>query len=107
MITAGAMEERVTVLVPTTTRGAMNEQVTTYEAAKEVWARVVYKKGDSALTLGEGWMTGSISVEMRWNTLVTDRCRLRWDGKTYQIDSINRRRKEGRVDIVASVTDKG
>ena len=40
------------------------------------------------------------------NSIIHDRCRLRWDDKTYAIDSLNRSRRDGSITIVASVLDE-
>ncbi len=55
----------------------------------------------------EVWMSGSISVMMRNNPLVNDRCRLEWDGKIYAIESFNRSKVDGSISIVCNVIDEG
>ncbi len=107
MLTAGKLTERVTILTPKTERGEFGEQVTSWTEAKTVWANVVYQRGVYALTAGEGWLTGSVTVTMRDNRTVTERCRLVWDGKTYLIESLNRSKPDGSLTIVATKVDEG
>lgn len=107
MISAGKLSERVTVLAPFTKQGQFGEQVTTWEAVKTVWANVVFQRGVHALTAGESWLTGSISVTMRDNRIIDERCRLKWDGKTYMIESFNRSGRDGSIAIVATKVDEG
>ena len=107
MLSAGKLTDRVTILVPSTLQGSFGEQVTTWNEARTVWANVVFQRGVHALTAGEGWLTGSISVTMRDNNVIHDRCRLKWDGKVYMIESFNRSGRDGSITIVASKIDEG
>lgn len=107
MISAGKLSERVKILVPSTNQGSFGEQVTTWAEAKTVWANVVFQRGVHALTAGEGWLTGSISVTMRDNDVIDERCRLRWNGRLYMIESLNRSVRDGSIAIVATKLDEG
>lgn len=107
MLSAGKLNDRVTILEPTTEQGKFGEQVTTWKARKTVWANVVFQRGVYALNAGEGWLTGSITVTMRDNKIIHDRCRIKWDGKTYLIESFNRSGRDGSITIVASKVDEG
>lgn len=107
MISAGALTERVDIMTPEISRGSMNEQVIQYRKAITVWANVQFQRGARALTAGEAWMNSSAVVTMRYMSVVTDRCRLVWDGKTYRIDSCNRSKRDGSITITASVLDEG
>jgi SPP1 family predicted phage head-tail adaptor len=107
MLSAGKLNDRVTILEPTTEQGKFGEQVTTWKVGKTVWAKVVFQRGVHALTAGESWLTGSIAVTMRDNKVIHDRCRLRWDGKTYLIESFNRSGRDGSIAIVATKVDEG
>ncbi|MCS2294601.1 head-tail adaptor protein [Bacteroides thetaiotaomicron] len=107
MLRSGSLSERIGILVPVVERGDFGEQQVAFEKKKMVWASVTYQKGAQALTSGEVWMTRSISVTMRNNSLINDRCRLEWDGKTYAIESFNRSRLDGSISIVCNVIDEG
>ena len=107
MLSAGKLNDRVTILEPTTEQGKFGEQVTTWKVGKKVWANVVFQRGVHALNAGEGWLTGSITVTMRDNKIIHDRCRIKWDGKTYLIESFNRSGRDGSITIVASKVDEG
>nr|DAE93793.1 MAG TPA: head tail joining protein [Caudoviricetes sp.] len=106
MLRAGNLTERVNILVPIVERDKFNYQNAVYVNKKTVWANITYQKGAQALTAGEVWMTKSVSVMMRNNDIVNDRCRLGWDGKTYRIESFNRSKADGSIAIVASVIDE-
>lgn len=107
MLRSGSLSERIGILVPVVERGEFGEQQVAFEKKKTVWASVAYQKGAQALTAGEVWMTRSISVTMRNNTLVNDRGRLEWDGKTYAIESFNRSQFRWKLSIVCDVIDEG
>ena len=107
MLSAGKLADRVTILVPSSMQGNFGEQVTTWNEARTEWANVVFQRGIHALTAGESWLTGSIAVTMRDNNVIHDRCRLKWDGKTYMIESFNRSGRDGSIAIVATKVDEG
>lgn len=107
MITAGKLTERVAILVPSTRRTDTGEQIVVYDEERIVWANVVFQRGAQALNAGEVWLNRSVVVTMRDNAVVTERCRLRWDGKTYVIESLNRSRHDGSITIGASAVDEG
>lgn len=107
MLSAGKMSDRVTIIAPFTKQGQFGEQVTTWEPVKKVWANVIFQRGVHALNAGEGWLTGSITVTMRDNRIIHERCRLKWDGKIYLIESFNRSGRDGSITIVASKIDEG
>ena len=107
MISSGKFSERVTIHDAFVKQGQFGEQVTTWEPNKTVWANVVFQRGVHALAAGESWLTGSISVTMRDNRIIHERCRLKWDGKTYLIESFNRSGRDGSIAIVATKVDEG
>lgn len=107
MITAGKLNERVAILMPEVTRGESGEQLTEYREIKVVWANVLFQRGAQALAAGEVYMSRNVAITMRNNSLITDRCRLRWDGKVYVIESLNRSVHDGSITIAASVVDEG
>ena len=107
MLRAGSLTERVDILVPIVERGKFGAQLIDYINRKTVWAGVAFQKGAQALTAGEVWLTRSITVTMRYNDLINDRCRLMWDDKTYVIESFNRSKIDGSITIVATVMDEG
>lgn len=107
MLRSGSLTERVGILLPVVDRGKFGEQEVSYSKEKTVWANVVYQKGAQALTSGEVWMSRSISITMRNNTLINDRCRLEWDGRIYAIESFNRSKVDGSISIVCNVIDEG
>lgn len=107
MITSGKLTERVAILVPVKERGEYGEDVVTYEKAAEVWANVVFNRGAEAITAGELYLGKMVTITMRNNKTITERCRLLWDGKEYRIESMNRKKIEGSVTIVAEYIDNG
>ena len=50
-----------------------------------VHANVDWQKGKSGMTAGALDAYGVKIVRMRWNNIVTERSRIQWQGKTYQI----------------------
>lgn len=107
MISAGKLTERVGILVPSVTRSETGEQLTEYNEVCKVWANVIFQRGAQALAVGEVFLNRSVVVTMRNNRTVTDRCRLKWDGKSYVIESLNRSGHDGSITITATVVDEG
>lgn len=107
MLQAGSMNERVVVLAPVVGRGVYGEQVCIYEEVATVWARVQYQKSQKALSAGEVWMSSQVVVTTRVNGKINDRCRLKWDGKLYQLESYNRSKADGTITMVAALIDDG
>lgn len=56
-----------------------------FETAGTVWAEVTWAKGKQALNAGALDVYGVKMIRMRWNTIVNERSRIVWKGKTYQI----------------------
>ena len=56
-----------------------------FEPAGTVWASVDWQKGKSGMVAGSLDAYGVKIVRMRWNSIVTERSRIQWHGKTYQI----------------------
>ena len=107
MITAGKLSERVAILAPHVTRAESGEQLTEYKEVKTIWANVVFQRGSQALSMGEVFLNRSVVITIRNNSVITDRCRLRWDGKTYAIESLNRSVHDGSITITATIIDEG
>jgi len=107
MITASNLLYRIEILTPVITRDQYGAQVTAYHVARTVCADVRYNKGRRILEHGELWLPTTIGITTRLHHELTDACRIRWDGKIYQIDSFNRNPFEGSITIIASKTDDG
>lgn len=56
-----------------------------FEPAGTVWASVDWAKGKGAMNAGALDVYGVVMIRMRWNTIVNERSRIQWRGKTYQI----------------------
>ncbi len=107
MITASNLIYRIGILTPVITRDEYGAQVTTYNLTRTVSADVKYNKGRRILDHGEMWLPTTIGITTRLHPDLTEHCRIRWDGKTYQIDSLNRNTFEGSITIVATKVDEG
>ena len=56
-----------------------------FEPAGTVWASVDWTKGKGAMNAGALDVYGVVIIRMRYNTIVNERSRILYDGKTYQI----------------------
>lgn len=107
MITASILTERIQILTPSVARSAYGAQSVSYLSAGTCWARVQYSRGARALDHGEVWMQNSIVVTTRNLSYISDRCRIRWDDKLYQIDSFNRSKIDGSLTMTCTRIDEG
>ncbi len=97
--TAGLLDKRVTILnkaVPDSFG-----QTTRYEADCTVWAGVTWSKGVKALHEGAFDAYDVILVRMRYTCKVSRDSRLKIEGKTYQILSLNSDRRANQIQITA------
>ncbi len=56
-----------------------------FEPAGTVWASVEWAKGKGAMNAGALDVYGVVIIRMRWNTIINERSRILYEGKTYQI----------------------
>lgn len=106
MLSGGSLDDRVVFLRAAVSRNDYGEQVTEWAEAYRCHARVVFKKGEKALSDGEVWLPHTIAVTIRWTPRVDERMRLRWDGKEYAIESLNGTCREGQLVMTASRVEK-
>ena len=82
------MKDRVTILNRTAAqdgRFGLDSAGIEFEPAGTVWASVDWQKGKTAMNAGALDAYGVKIVRMRWNSIITERSRIQWQGKTYQI----------------------
>lgn len=79
-----------------------------FEPAGTVWAEVTWAKGKQAMNVGALDVYGVIMVRMRWNSIVNDRSRVMYDGKTYQIlgDTFHAQRQDNTIQFHAQLIVK-
>ena len=75
-----------------------------------VHANVDWQKGKSGMTAGALDAYGVKIVRMRWNSIITERSRIQWQGKTYQIlpETFNSSQQENTIQFLCQqiVNDK-
>ena len=75
-----------------------------------VHANVDWQKGKSGMTAGALDAYGVKIVRMRWNNIITERSRIQYDGRTYQIlpETFNANRQENTIQFHAQqiINDK-
>ena len=107
------MRDRVTILNRTAAqdgRFGLDSAGIEFEPAGKVWASVEWVKGKSALNAGALDAYAVKMVRMRWNTIVNERSRILYGGKTYQIlpDTFNPDRQENTIQFLCQqvINDK-
>lgn len=86
--TSGLLKDRVTILSRKEAvhgKYGLDSAGIEFEAAATVWASVDWQKGKSGMTAGAIDAYGVKIVRMRWNNIITERSRIQYEGKTYQI----------------------
>lgn len=108
MISAGYLNDRIQVLTPVYQgRDQFGAQLIQWIKSAPYYCHVKRDRGQMAQLAGEVWLTGTIYVTMRYPSVITERCRLSWEGKTYQIENIDPDRSNGTIIIRATRTDEG
>ena len=84
----GLLKHRVTILNRTEAqqgRFGLDSAGVEFEQAGTVWASVDWTRGKGAMNAGALDVYGVVIIRMRWNTIVNERSRILYEGKTYQI----------------------
>ena len=86
--TSGLLKHRVQILNRTEAqqgRFGLDSAGVEFESTGTVWASVDWTRGKGAMNAGALDVYGVVIIRMRWNTIVNERSRILYDGKTYQI----------------------
>ena len=111
--TSGFLKDRVTILNRKEAQQGkfgLDSAGIEWENMGCVHANVDWQKGKSGMTAGALDAYGVKIVRMRWNNIVTERSRIQWQGKTYQIlpETFNANRQENTIQFLCQqvVNDK-
>ena len=111
--TSGLLKYRVTILNRKKAQQGkygLDSAGVEFEPAGTVWASVDWQKGKSGMTAGALDAYGVKIIRMRWNSIVTERSRIQWQGKTYQIlpETFNANLQENTIKLLCQqvVNDK-
>ena len=107
----GILRNRVTILNRTEAQQGkfgLDSAGIEFETAGTVWAEVTWAKGKQAMNVGALDVYGVIMVRMRYNTIVNDRSRIMYEGKTYQIlgDTFHAQRQDNTIQFHAQLVVK-
>jgi SPP1 family predicted phage head-tail adaptor len=107
----GILRNRVTILNRTEAQQGkfgLDSSGVEFETAGTVWAEVTWVRGKQAMNVGALDVYGVIMVRMRWNSIVNDRSRVQYDGKTYQIlgDTFHAQRQDNTIQFHAQLIVK-
>ena len=108
---SGILRNRVTILNRTEAQQGkfgLDSSGVEFETAGTVWAEVTWVRGKQAMNVGALDVYGVIMVRMRYNTIVNDRSRVQYDGKTYQIlgDTFHAQRQNNTIQFHAQLVVK-
>ena len=84
----GLLKHRVTILNRTEAqqgRFGLDSAGIEFEPAGTVWASVDWARGKGAMNAGALDVYGVVMIRMRYSTIVNERSRILYEGKTYQI----------------------
>jgi len=111
--TSGLLKHRVQILNRTEAqqgRFGLDSAGIEFEPAATVWASVDWTKGKGAMNAGALDVYGVVMIRMRYNTIVNERSRILYEGKTYQIigETFHADRQENTIQFHAQliVNDK-
>ena len=109
--TTGILKDRVTILNRREAQQGkfgLDSAGIEFETAGTVWAEVTWVRGKQAMNVGALDVYGVIMVRMRYNSIVNDRSRVMYDGKTYQIlgDTFHAQRQDNTIQFHAQLVVK-
>ena len=111
--TSGLLKHRVQILNRTEAqqgRFGLDSAGIEWENMGCVHANVDWQRGKSGMTAGALDAYGVKIVRMRWNSIITERSRIQYDGRTYQIlpETFNANRQENTIQFLCQqiVNDK-
>lgn len=91
MISAGRMNERVSLLAPTESRGAMGEATISYDTEDTVWAEVEGLTARDVLQAQQADVVASHRIRIRHRPTISYQHRVVWRGKTMEVASVSDR----------------
>lgn len=110
---SGFLKDRVTILnrkEAVQGKFGLDSAGIEFEPAACVWANVDWQKGKTAMNAGALDAYGVKIVRMRWNNIITERSRIQYDGRTYQIlpETFNANRQENTIQFLCQqiINDK-
>ena len=110
---SGFLKDRVTILnrkEAVQGKFGLDSAGIEFEPAACVWANVDWQKGKTAMNAGALDVYGVVMIRMRWNTIVSERSRILYEGKTYQIigDTFHADRQQNTIQFHAQqvINDK-
>ena len=111
--TSGLLKDRVTILnrkEAVQGKFGLDSAGIEFESAGTVWACMDWAKGKGAMNAGALDVYGVVMIRMRWNTIVSERSRILYEGKTYQIigDTFHADRQQNTIQFHAQqvINDK-
>lgn len=98
---SGLLRDCVAILNKVLPTQAEFGNTTAYEVVGTVPCRVTWNKGQKSLREGALDAYDTVMIRMRWNNKVTRDSRLLYNGKTYQIQSLNGNYQDNEIQITA------
>lgn len=103
---SGFLKYRVTILnrrEATDSKFGLDAAGIEFTPVATVWASVDWAKGKQAMNAGALDVYGVIMIRMRWNSVITERSRIVYGGKVYQIlgDTFHADRQENTIQFQA------
>lgn len=93
---AGKLDRRITLQQASeASRDAMNAPVYTWSTFATVWAQLIFNRGDERFAAHEVAGASVVTFKIRYRSGVTDKLRISYDGKIYDIRDV---RELGRQD---------
>lgn len=103
MISAGKLNQRITIEQRVTGEDAIGQPVDTWETVAELWADVRFLSGIAAIKAGADVSISKVSIRIRHRTGLDAGMRVLFDGKTFDIQSALPDGKRQFVDLVCEV----
>lgn len=90
------LNKRIAILTKSETRGEFNEPVITWNESFSTWAEVGRSEEDRRFLVGGEEFITSLQIKVRYRGDIGDENMVRFNGKDFQIVSVENERQENR-----------
>lgn len=103
MISAGNLDQRITVQNKTVAKNSIGEEISTWGDLITVWAEVIPLRGNAFFTANQQQHAVDVRFRIRERTGIAENMRIIWRGKSYDITSIipGTAKYKGTLELVA------
>lgn len=102
---AHKLDRKIDLLTSTSTTNDLGENVQTWSTSMSVWAQVKYRSGSEDFTDNIEVKSQGVSFIIRYQSAVTTKYRVSFNGETYEIDAISEPKRKELLELQCRLTE--